>query len=490
MSADHPTVSPVVYSRVRSTSPLAIDTGQPELFVGRQANGGYEIAVDPWSVVRKSGSEPALDPAAMADILARPLLPAEPFRSLLAGVYRVPTWGTALDVNGDIAVIDGDVPCQSVLETIAQSVDRLDDTLRCIVLELLQGATNPAVLCSGGLDSAVVAAVVASLTKSPPTLVTVTGDVLSPAEIPLIESVVQFLGARWITISEGLEFRLSDVRALNVKSAWPAGGVFSTAWRVATERCVEQGIDLLLTGEGANEICSPDGAEALDLAATCDWVEAAKALGRARDTQTVTALKYLRHAWSNRFLPTRALNDPSRPPAAWYGAWTTHFEASRQRWAKRIDEMHKAGFTWCEAVARSRIDGLNEYAASDPFGRMRFGHPIADPRFRTAYFAAPIQHRTGVRVGVGHKHLLRLVARRYLPAIVSEHRKIGPSNQVAVLTASPKSDSTHVDTAAADWLGLDLDPSFERPWELPAGAGLDWTQIHALLGWANNRIDV
>jgi hypothetical protein len=425
----------------------------------------------------------------MADILARPLLPAEPSRSLLAGVHRVPVWGSARDVNGDVVVLDAAVPSQSVAETIHQSVDRLDDALRSIVLELTHGAAHPAVLCSGGLDSAVVAAVMAQVMQSPPTLVTVTGDLLSPAEMPLIESVVQFLGARWITVSGGLEFRLNDLRALNVKSPWPAGGVFSTAWRVVTERCLEQGIDLLLTGEGANEICSPDGAEVLDLAAAHNWVDAAKALGRARNTPDATALQYIRRVWSNRFLPTRSLDDPSTPPAAWYGAWNNHFNASRQRWVERIDEMREAGFTWCEALARSRIDGLSAYAPSDPFGRMRFGHPIADPRFRAAYFAAPIQHRTGVRVGVGHKHLLRLVARRHLPAIVSEHRKIGPSNQIAVLTASESSDFNRVDAGAADWLGLDLGPSFERPWELPASAGLDWTQIQALLSWASNRLD-
>jgi hypothetical protein len=426
----------------------------------------------------------------MADILARPLLPAEPFRSLIANIIRIPAWASAhVNTNGMLSVLDAAIPSRSASETITQSVDRLDDALCRIVTDLIHGAENPAVLCSGGLDSAVIAAVVAKIMKVPPTLITVMGDVLSWAEMPLIESVVRALNARWITIHEGLEFRCDDVRVLNDQSAWPAGGVFSSAWRCATDRCVKEKIDLILTGEGANEICSPDGAEALDFADAREWVNSATALGRTRDTDEETIFHHVRRVWSNRFLPTRALNDASKPPAEWYGDWATHFETSRQRWVGRMDELHRSGFTWCEALARVRIDGLSAYAPADPLRRVRFGHPIADERFHAAYFSAPLHHRVGVRVGVGHKHLLRLVARRYLPAIVSEHRKIGPSNQVAVLASPANPEINGFDADAAEWLGLNLSRSFQRPWELPASAALDWTQIQALLGWAHNRVN-
>lgn len=245
-------VNQVSPSRLRLVPGLSITSGEPELFVAKGANGTLEVGENAWSVATKCGLPFVLDEEALVDTLARPLYPADYTRSLLAGVQRIPTWASAELLEGTLKITDAAQPAEVSPASIDETIERLEDTLTLIISESVKGRKHPAVLCSGGLDSAVVAALTARVLGCSPTLVTITGSgILSPAEMPLIEAVVKFLKARWITIDKKIAFELGDLYAENRGKSWPAGGVFSTGWRVTADTALEHGIDLLLSGEGA-----------------------------------------------------------------------------------------------------------------------------------------------------------------------------------------------------------------------------------------------
>jgi hypothetical protein len=437
-------------------------------------------------VVRKAGSKPKLDPIGIVDILARPLFPPEPHRSLLEGVVRVPIWASAREIGGRLVVEDASVPSQSKSERIVESVDRLGDALIKIIAQQVSNAPKVAVLCTGGLDSSIVAALCAYVRNEPPTLITVTGGLISEPELELINCVARYLRAPRIVVDSDLSFRADDIVKQNENASWPAGGVFSSVWRIVAEHCIDEKISVILTGEGGNEICAPDGAEIMDLLRLGRITAALASFGRTRDTDYPNMIGFLRRARSHGFLPSRSGSSIDEPPATWYGHWQKSFDQSFRRWRCRMADMKYAGFSQCEAQSRIRIDGLEWYAPADPYKRIHIHHPLADEKFRIAYHAAPLEHRVGVRIGLRDKHLLRLLSRRWLPGFVAEHRKVGTANQISVMLASQRGTPIEIDNESAEWLGLDLDQTFCTPWLLPASAGLDWTQTQALLGWARN----
>jgi asparagine synthetase B (glutamine-hydrolysing) len=470
---------------------LTVSPGQPELFL-IDDHGRWSWFVDPWAGLRSSARQPEVHKAALSDSLAYALRPAATSASLLRGVVRVPPWSRAVACHGSAVVVDDiRVPTASErFESTETSARRLHQAILQATAELVGDAEAVGVLCTGGLDSAIVAAAATAVLGKPPILLTATGGLVTGGELQRLRRLIDALAAPTLRIEGPFPFDVELLRKLNSGSAWPIGGIFSSVWDRVAKECVGVGIEVVLTGEGGNEIFSPAGAEVYDFRSAGRLGDALRGLGAWRQAPGPALRSALRRGrWSPRILPAKvwAAGDASGAAGRWYGRSHEDVAEVESRWQLRLDEMQARGFSATEAVSLLRLEGLEEAGPIDTPG-IRFRHPLANAEVRRAFFKVPIENRYGSGWhSVGDKHLLRLVGQMLLPAAVVGGPKIGPANQISNLVSDGWPEQLPAWTeSAAGWLGVNCDDAFLAPALLPASLGLDWTQLLALLAWADN----
>ncbi|MFF2205807.1 asparagine synthase-related protein [Streptomyces sp. NPDC058145] len=372
-------------------------------------------------------------------------------------------------------------------------MDCLDQHVREAVRAAVRGATRVGVLATGGLDSSVVAAVAAEVTGRPPLLVSIRGGLCGDLESDLQNDLASELDGDHLILDDIPPFTLDPLFRLNRGCDLPRGGVFSHVWDQACALAADAGADVLLTGEGGDELFGAGPALAAGLLAGGRLFAAAAVLGRGRrsdDAGYVSGL--VRQLSSRAFLP--ALTQPTGAEMAlrWRGTYAADAPAATVRRTAQLARLRGAGGLSAAAAVRAVwLERPDLHAAADSEARISCRWPLAESQaLADCVDAIPPSSFAPVRVGCQDKHLLRLVARRRLPARITEQRKVGVVNQISVLLRGierlPHRDRL---TAAAAWLGVTLDDAFWRPSVLPAELGLDWTRLLALCAWADNADD-
>lgn len=443
------------------------------------------LDTSPWVCAAATGRPARIADAALQDMCAFPALPAAPDASLLEGVIRIPWWADATARPDGVCVTRAILPTAvDVSVSLADAVEGIRTALFDEIAGSVTGAIRVGVLCTGGLDSNVVAAAVTAVTGVPPVLVTAAGRLLSDIEMARVAALAEHLGASTVNVPGPFRFSFESLERLNRRAAWPSGGVFTDVWNHVGAACAEADLDVVFTGEGGNEVFSPAGAEVFDFATKGDRRTAARRFGRWRGTDHVTFRGAIRSARTTAFLPVKSWHTGHPHALAWYGRHAQHLEGAAARWRARIAAWRADGFSMTELQALTRLDGF-EAAVVQPVDGVRFEHPLLSQQVRRAFFQAPARVR--YPPGGRDKHVLRVVGRTLVPAAFTEGPKIGVANQVAVLFDR---NSGIPDTAyrAARWLGFNLDASFRRPHRELATLALDWTQLSAMVAWALNAV--
>ena len=409
-------------------------------------------------------------------MLNAPLPPAAPGRTLLSGV-RVESSGGA------------SAPLAACARSLADTVDAVDLRLREAVARACADGI-PAVLATGGLDSAVVAALVREVTGSAPTLVSAGCGLLTAVEEQLLGELGRALGCEQVLLDALPALDLGPLLRLNEKSDLPRGGVYTHVWDALCVTAAERGHSTLLTGVGGDELFSSGFPHAVDLLRGGHATAAMSVLGRTRPSDGRGVVGHAVGQLRAGCLPTKTAGG-HQLVRQWHGRHADGGPASRRRRRAQFAAAVRAEGSTAGAEIAIRMKRLDLIAAADPSRRVHVRHPMAESAaLRATVAGSPPHHRSFAGAGTADKALLRLVARRYLPAALSETRKTGSVNQIALLMSCGEMDPWARERLAegGEWLGLRLDDRFWRPDRLPAEIGVDWTNLLAMCAWATNAL--
>ena len=437
--------------------------------VGRR----LRMSDSPWSATQTQG-RPAANVDACADMLFYAALPTNPAWSLLADVVRVPY---AVTPGRPHAALSSGDPVADLYETIEAAVARS-----------IPADERTGVLVTGGLDSAVVAALVAAHQQRPPVLVAVRGGLSTSRECRLQDQLAHELGAELVLVEQIPPFTLEPLLSLNARSDLPAGGAFTHVWDAAVTAATRAGVKVLFTGEGGNDLFAIDPASGWDQLTSGSWRAAIGTWGRCRTP-------------GRRRLP--------RPPAAsdllteinyarpggsqvrtWHSGYARRLPAARRRRTRQLLTLRRSTRSFTRAVTHVSTERLDLQEAAGRNRRVVTAAPLAAHTVADAAAAVPPGLRNPLQCGVQDKHLLRLLGRQYLSTALTETRKLGRPDQLAVLLADgfDPAEIARI-TTGAEWIGVHVDGDFCRADRLPVETGLAWTRTLALSTWAQAALD-
>lgn len=428
-----------------------------------------------WSAAL-SLSEVQVDSDALCDFLYFPFLPAARGRTLLKGVVSITPGAEQVEPRGCVAA------------SLDEAADVVEAGLRRRISAYC--GLNIGVLATGGLDSAVVASVAAACSGGRLTLVHIRAGISSPLEIRLQGELANQLDASVLIIDELPAFDVQVLIEANRGVAFPTGGVFSHIWNHVAHVARENGIDVLLTGDGGNEIFGTDPSTAMDLLRGGRPIRAVAEIGRSRTAESGGLARGLLTEWQNACLQPATVADSKSQTNRWLGVHAGQLPAARRRRRIQIADLRSRGLTHREAVTKVGLSALKYSRALDTTGKTPFIAPLMDGGLMPRLSGGARSSSSGanpIAVGTRDKQVLRLIARRHLPETLSEAKKVGISNQNAIiLRGADLSEARARLEGPAKWLGLDLDESYWRPCSLSVHTALQWGRILALASWATN----
>jgi asparagine synthetase B (glutamine-hydrolysing) len=440
--------------------------------------GRVALAKTPWPIARLSGTVRP-DTTVVSDMVHSPLMPTNPCASPLLGINRLSTHERRLH---QIEVSDSrDLTPERLLS-------ELDERLRLAIQSRMPHDGPVAVLATGGLDSSLVAAIARDILGASPILIAIRGGLSSPTECDLQEKLARALSSKLIVLDEIPPFTLLPLIRLNHESDFPAGGVFTHVWDAALALAREAGAGVVLTGEGGNELFSPGLAAAADYFRAGRILAALTAAGRSRPSDGSSVAWSIRRGVRAGMFPDLREAGSSAYVAGWQGVYAASARRAYLRRRMQIRQLRRQGLSYAAIAAHVWLERTDLYAAQSSFVHINVSSPLAEDAALWSWMAAapkPLLARTVVGQD---KHLLRLIARRYLPPAITETRKVGVPNQIATILRTVGRDELHMIRAGADWLGLSLTSHYETPSELPADCGLAWTRMLAMSAWGMNAL--
>jgi hypothetical protein len=172
----------------------------------------------------------------------------------------------------------------------------------------------------------------------------------------------------------------------------------------------------------------------------------------------------------------------------WQGRYAACAPQAHLRRREQIRQLRERRLSHAAIAAHLWLERTDLYAARSSRGEIIVKSPLAEDAQLWSYLAsAPANLLANTATGQD-KQLLRLIGRRYLPAAITETRKVGVANQIAILLRTVDRGELQQIRAGADWLGLSLDSAYERPADLPADCGLAWTRTLAMSAWGLNAL--
>ena len=434
------------------------------------------VADSPWPVARLIGCVRP-NRSAFADMLHSPLLPSDSSVSALQGVSRFSQHEAQLAQHFEM----------SQQLTLGDLTYGLDKRLRAAVRSQLAPHAKVAVLVTGGLDSSVVAAITREVTETPPILIAVRGGLSSPVECSLQDIVARSIGSKLVVLDQIPPFRLDALVRLNRNADFPVGGVFSHVWDAALDLASAAGADVVLTGEGGNELFSPGAAAAADQVRLGRIVPTLSAIGRSRPSDGTSVSRSMIRSLRGDLMDESQQRTLPSAVAQWLGGYAQCTSEVSRRRRRQIRQLRRRGLSYTAIAAHVWLERIDLYAARSSRDVIPVHSPLADDARVWSYLArAPVRLLGDLIPGNQDKYLLRLVGRRYLPATITETRKVGLPNQIATILRTADRDEVHSLRSGAEWAGLRLDGAYDRPSDLPAECGLVWTRTLAMSAWGLN----
>ncbi|MEJ7786588.1 MAG: asparagine synthase-related protein [Solirubrobacteraceae bacterium] len=246
----------------RASSPV---TSRPHHWARR--GGHVFVSTDPVLLGRHIGMA-TLDARWLFDYLVLgTVLGIDESRSPVAGIQRVPP--------GMSAVLGHDAEVRLHRTPLEDSMESFADAVRAQAAIEVRGQRRGGVLCSGGLDSAVVAAA-AREAGVEVVLLCAPASLSTEGELRLQRRLAEHLGVA--TIRGEHRPRLgSALDVVNAEAPWPTGGLFAGVFSELAERAAGAGIEVVLSGDGADDLLNPQALAVADAVARRDVADAARA---------------------------------------------------------------------------------------------------------------------------------------------------------------------------------------------------------------------
>jgi asparagine synthase (glutamine-hydrolysing) len=217
--------------------------------------GGVAFASEVKAFAALPGYRPKVDPAALPQYLEFGYV-FETGRTILAGVRKLEP-GRRLEIRAGRVIADHawfEPPSPDLLDMRGEEerVQELGSLLEKVVGEHLIADVPLGLLLSGGLDSSLIAALAG---KQGPLLTLSMGFAGSNVdERANAREVSQFIGSRHIEVLIGA----AEVKREVMEGAWVFDDLFADWGTISTRllyrRCREQGVKVVLVGEGADEL--------------------------------------------------------------------------------------------------------------------------------------------------------------------------------------------------------------------------------------------
>lgn len=305
-----------------------------------------------------------------------------------------------------------------------------DEILRSVAVAV-DTRSRPAVLVSGGLDSAGVAAAARRVHGPDVLLIALRAGFSSKREIEAQDALARALTLDLITVDSVPLFDRQPLIRLNTGSPVPAGGVFSHIWDHVANVARQEGADVLLTGEGGDELFARSPALGRDLLALrrpgLAWLCTAHGLPLG----SIGIAASLLGSGTSGLLPPVS----KWPPPDWLQITKRDRRSSQGRWVSRLSDAARTFGGWQAAVTAAWISEIAAYGPADSRGRLCVVHPLACQHLARIVAAIPADVRMGWGIGASDKDLLRRAVRSWLPPDITELRKIRSRSHFSLAVA-------------------------------------------------------
>lgn len=335
------------------------------------------------------------------------------------------------------------------------------DTRRAIqesIAFAVQGSKCVSSFLSGGLDSALVSSVakvwLAERVQNPEFVaLTSSPTLLSREERELRKSMLHHLDCDSVTTeTPSVRQVLCGIDRGNRNGSFPNGGIFFQIFSDLIEAAGIRGMDVVLTGDGGNEVFAPDPISlGVDLWRGRKWLSSLDVLAYRIATEGMI---------DTRLAPFRAMKDVlvrglllKKP--RWKPLATRLFESScsslkglmaadalsllvgplmdfAEDWTERFHESlvscTEHGWTLADYTNYLEVIRIPSYEPAwpaHPTVLPTVWSPLSSPAVVESAMALKPEERVSTRAGFHSKHLLRAAVTDFLPPQVLEHRKIG-----------------------------------------------------------------
>jgi asparagine synthase (glutamine-hydrolysing) len=321
------------------------------------------------------GASRSPDRIALAHWLARRPPPGE--RTLIDGVSRLGAGGLIRLGDGRAEVHRWWEPRyrEPLAASREDAVAQVRAAMAVVVGRALEGADDPAIMLSGGLDSACVAGLAGRLGSPAPGYSEVFPSHPEIDESDQIDRISDEVGipVRRLTFAGGSALAAADRYARTW--ALPPSSPNWFVWEPLYEAVRQDGIDVLLDGEGGDELfgCSPRLlADLLVAGHLREAVSQARRIpGMGADPRPRRVRRAIAHYGMRAALPPalhgglRRMRDRGRPTAPWLSAEAQNLLGPPERDAWKS----LSGPRWWASLAYSLVDGPDRMAAQDEAGR-------------------------------------------------------------------------------------------------------------------------
>ncbi|CAA7615013.1 Asparagine synthetase [Candidatus Terasakiella magnetica] len=399
------------------------------------ADGGLAFASEVHALKAHPGLDLGLDPEALSDYLACLYVPAP--RTIHRGIRKLPP-GSWLRWKAGEAITAGTWwrpsytggRAPSVAEAVEELLPLLRDAVRgCLVSDVPVGC-----FLSGGIDSSVIAALMAEAAGEPIRTFTMTFDAAAYDERDAAQAVATHVGSRHTELpaSPDAASRLeSMVRLFGEPFGNPTALLIDDLSRLA-----RQHVTVALVGDGGDEVFA--GYPRYQGGLLAQRLHAVPAFLRQG---LLAPLAWLipersdgRHLWrrAREFLAASGL-----PLADTYAAWVEYFSPAERRALLRLaaDPASPIVARWNACSSPHPLDRMQEtdLATFLPGNLLAYGDamsmahalelrlPLLDHRV----IEAAGKFDAALRFSQGKKTLLKAVARRLLPADIVDRPKLG-----------------------------------------------------------------
>jgi asparagine synthase (glutamine-hydrolysing) len=332
-----------------------------------------------------------------------------------------------------------------------EAMQQLDLTLHTAVARRLKSEAPIGVLLSGGIDSSVVAAVMARHTDGPVQAFTISSCADEPEDAPLARKVAAAIGARHTVLPMPADNGLSDWPELIWQYGQPFGDP-SALPTYAAARLARQHATVVLTGDGGDETFAGYP--------RYTWLNRVERWQRACPPPLRAALATLgerrlsRHPhdrWAISLVQQNLpLGDRLTRSTGWVQKRSSLFSIELQTelagthpnhflrtWVAEADggsdlarTLYADCQSWLPDIMLAKVDGASMAVS------LEARCPLLDED--VVQLAARLPDRVKIAPGRPGKYLLRRIAANYLPSAVAWQGKVGfRARQVAVLRRHP-----------------------------------------------------